>query len=439
MRSEPAASRPVAIVGGGFSGVMTAAQLSKRGIPSLLIDGSGRLGRGLAYSTRQPVHILNVVTAKMSAWPEQLDHFTAWSGDDGSSFAERREFGRYLGEQLAGATLVTTADAMAIDAERQAYGWTVALSDGSTVEASALVLATGNQPPAPFAGTEDLPPELFVNNPWSDAAHGAVERAAASDADVLIFGTGLTMIDIVLSLVAAGHEGRITALSRRGLIPRAHVHPPVPPAPVTLDQVPLADLMALWRWLRGRSAEVGFRAAVDSLRPHSQAIWRSLSERDQRRLLRHARPWWDVHRHRIAPQIAGQIKELIAGGRLDIVAGRAGRMTATGEELEVEIDRRGGRESVRRFGMAFNCTGPLGDISRSQDPLLQALLKQGEIRRDALSIGLQVDEDNRAGAQIWALGPLTKGMYWEIVAVPDIRNQADAVASDIHKELPVHA
>ena len=438
MKSDPAGVRPVAIVGGGFSGVMTAAHLSARGVPSVLIDGSGRLGRGVAYSTREPVHLLNVPTAKMSAWPDRPDHFAAWCEDDGTGFAERRAFGRYLGEQLDAASNVQALNVQATGAERRGEGWALTLSDGSTLDAPALVLAIGNQPPTPVPGSASLPATLFINNPWSPDAYTAVERVVASGADVLILGTGLTMVDTVLSLVAAGHQGRITALSRRGLIPRGHVHPPGAPAPVTLEEVPLGSVTRLWRWLRKRSAEVGFRAAVDALRPHSIAIWKSLGSSERRRFMRHARPWWDVHRHRIAPQVSEQLRDLVAAARLEIVAGRVRSMTETEAGLEVLIARRDGQESRRLFGAAFNCTGPLGDIRRTSDPLLHSLLAAGEVRLDEFSLGLHVDDHDRAGKRLWALGPLTKGMYWEMVAVPDIRHQTEAVAADILEELAAH-
>lgn len=418
---------------------MTAAQLAARDIPVVLVDGSGRLGRGVAYSTREPVHLLNVASGKMSAWPDRPHHFASWCGDEeGARFAERRAFGRYLGEQLAAARGVEAIDAMAIDAHRKGAGWEVMLSNGQTVTASALILAQGNQPPTPFPGSAGLPPELFVNNPWSEDAHAGVDRAAAEGSDVLILGTGLTMVDTVLSLVAAGHEGRITALSRRGLIPRAHIDPPAAPSPVDLDRVPMGNILSLWRWLRRRSIEVGFRAAVDALRPHSHAIWQRLDAREQSRFMRHARPWWDVHRHRIAPQVAEQLRGLIAAGRLEIVAGRVGRMEAINGKLRVAIARRDGRDAVREVGVAFNCTGPLSDIRRTADPLLRSLLDQGAVRTDDFAMGLAVDDRSRAGDQLWALGPLTKGRYWEIVAVPDIRHQAEAVAADIQKELLIH-
>ena len=100
MISEEAA---VAIIGGGFSGTMVAAQLARRGIKSVLIEGNGRMGRGIAYSTREPAHVLNVRAEVMSAWPEALDDFARQIEAEGGSakdFSERRRFGRYLGAIL---------------------------------------------------------------------------------------------------------------------------------------------------------------------------------------------------------------------------------------------------------------------------------------------------------------------------------------------------
>jgi uncharacterized NAD(P)/FAD-binding protein YdhS len=279
---------------------------------------------------------------------------------------------------------------------------------------------------------------LFVNNPWSEEAQAAVASAAVNDADVLILGTGLTMVDTVLSLAAAGHDGKITALSRRGLLPRGHVHPPATPAPVALNDVPLGSVTALWRWLRRRSANVGFRAAVDALRPHSQAIWQHLPSEERRRFMRHAQPWWGAHRHRIAPQVAEQLRDLIASGRLEILAGRVRSMAPSQDGLSITIARRGGRERALNAAVAFDCTGPLGDIRRTVDPLLKSLFAAEEIRPDPMGLGIQVDRHSRAGDRLWALGPLTKGMYWEIIAVPDIRHQAEGVAAAIAKELTDH-
>ena len=432
---------PVAIVGGGFSGTIIAAQLAHRGIRSALIDGRGRLGKGVAYSTTEPAHLLNVPAEAMSAWSDDPDHFARRveaAGGDRRGYAQRRLFGRYLGEILDEAVATGRTEAiaaMALGAKRQNGGWTVELDDGTTVASRALVLAVGNQEPGPlsaFAGIGDQ----FVSDPWGSTARKAVEDLAASDEPTLLIGTGLTMIDLVLSLDAAGHRNKIIGLSRRGLVP--HSHADYAEAPIEAHEVPNGSLRALFRWLRRRSAEVGWRAAVDSLRPHTRSLWQSLDQQEQLRFLRHARAWWDVRRSRIAPEVASTIARLIGEGRLEIIAGRAISARDTGEALEVDIRRRGAPSAqTMLFATAFNCTGPLHAIARTKDPLLRSLIDAGQVRPDRLGIALQVDEHSRAsgGEHIWALGPLTRGCYWEIIAVPDIREQAAAVAEDIAREI----
>ena len=406
----------------------------------MLIDGSGRAGVGVAYSTTEPAHLLNVRAEGMSAWADEPAHFARrfeTDGGDSRGFAERRLFGRYLREILddaVNAGHATLAPSTAVRASRvNGGGWAVELDDGTTYESRALALAVGNQEPEPiraFAGAG----QRYLNNPWGDEARSAVRALVETGGSALLVGTGLTMVDLALSLDAAGHGGRAVALSRRGQVPRAHAD--FDPAPVELDAVPSGTVRGLWRWLRRRSGEVGWRAAVDSLRPHSHALWQALDLDQQRRFMRHARPWWDVHRHRIAPEVAATIHRMIAERRLEIVAGRivAARSAAAG--VDVEIRRRGTeRTSAERFDYVFNCTGPLHAIERTRDSLLRRLFDGGEIAPDRLGIGLEVDERSRAGNRVWALGPLTKGRYWEIIAVPDIRGQAAAVAEDISREL----
>lgn len=377
----------------------------------------------------------------MSAWAHDPGHFAKRferEGGNSRGFAERRLFGRYLGEILdeairGGATSVAGARALA--AAPSPTGWAVNLNDGSRIEAQALVLAIGNQEPEALKVFAGAGPR-FIGNPWGQEAQAAVRELAQSGEATLLVGTGLTMVDLVLSLDSAGHRGRIVALSRRGLVPRAHAD--FDAAPVEIEDVPHGSLRGLWRWLRRRSAEVGWRAAIDSLRPHSHAVWQNLDHQQQLRFLRHARPWWDVHRHRIAPQVAETIARLVGEGRLEVLAGRVVSASDAGNFIEVEYRRRGSQESRDlRFAYAFNCTGPLHAITHTRDPLLRSLFDNGSIRADHLGIGLEVDGCSRAapGERLWALGPLTKGRYWEIIAVPDIREQAATVAEDIAGEL----
>lgn len=406
----------------------------------MLIEGAGRIGRGVAYSSRQPAHLLNVRAESMSAWAGEPDHFTRYaepSGVEPRDFAERQLYGRYLSDILDEAVaggLVSPVAAVATGAARSGTGWRVALDDGSAVEAAALILATGNQQPdglPAFAAAGDR----FIRNPWGDEARAAIADATASNEPVLLVGTGLTAVDLLLSLDVAGHRGRILALSRHGQIPRAHAD--FPAAPVGPDEPP-KGLNRLFRWLRQRSAEVGWRAAIDCLRPHSHAIWQGLPVDEQQRFLRHARAWWDVHRHRIAPAAATAVDRLVAEGQLEIAAGRILSAQPAADGLDVEYRSRGSRESItEHFAYAFNCTGPLHAIDHTADPLLRALLDSSQVAPDALGIALATSADNRVGERLWALGPLTKGRYWEITAVPDISKQAAAVADDVERELKV--
>lgn len=427
---------PVAIIGAGFSGTMTAAQLARKGIASVVIEGGGREGQGAAYSTTDPAHLLNVPAGNMSAWADVPDDFARRVGDK-AVFARRRDYGGYVRsilEEAKSSGCVSIVAGQAIRAIHHPGGWTVGLEHGDPIEADALVLATGNQPPGSLTALEDAGSRLIAD-PWSDSARQAIADIVAHDAPVLIVGTGLTMVDVVLSLHGAGHQGEIVAVSRRGLIPRAHS--PSEPAPIAVEDIQPGSVTKLLSWIRTRAANVGWRPAIDSLRPHSRQIWQSLGIDGQRQFLRHARPWWDVHRHRIAPQVASLLVDLIGSGRLRIAAGRVRSCAAAGQGVRAVIAKRSGDTIEGDFSHVFNCTGPLGSIEQSGDPILRSLLADSFARSDSLGLGLDVDDRSRVeGSQrLWAVGPLTKGAFWEIVAVPDIRVQAAEVAEDISGEL----
>jgi uncharacterized NAD(P)/FAD-binding protein YdhS len=405
----------------------------------MLIDGSGRMGRGVAYSTTEPAHLLNVRAEGMSAWAGDPDHFArAFEAEGGHSqgFAQRRFFAKYLGRILDEAIeggCTKPVEATVVRSERDGGGWRLDFDNGGTVEAQALVLAIGNQEPDVLKPLNGIGRRL-IGNPWGDDARAAVDDLAQNGGTALLVGTGLTMVDLVLSLDAAGHRGPIFALSRRGLAPRSHAD--IEPAPVELDQVPAGSVRMIWRWLKQRGTEVGWRAAVDSLRPHSHMLWQGLDADEQRRFLRHVRPWWDVHRHRIAPEVGATVARLVAEGRLQIVAGRLVSAKETADALDIQYQRRGST-TVQGLSAsyAFNCTGPLHSITHTKDSLLRSLLDAGEVKPDHLGIGVEVSGTCRAGEHLWAMGPLTKGRYWEIIAVPDIREQAAQVADDIQREL----
>ena len=428
----------VAVIGGGFAGTMAAVQLARRGIIVVLLGRGRQIGKGVAYSTEDPAHLLNIPAAKMSAWPDRPDDFVAAIADAGfgpEDYVPRLLFGKYLRAILENSSVsVLTGDAVA--AEREEDGWTIRLDDGRAVKAKSVVLALGNQPPDALSYAHGLPEGVFAGNPWEEAGKAAIAAASASGGDLLTVGSGLSMIDVALSLDAAGHRGRMVAVSRRGQIPRASftVRSDVPSS----AEAPVGSLGELWRWVRRRARETEWRDTVDSLRPRTHELWQSLSVTDQRRFMRHARPWWDVHRHRVAPQVGAVIERMIADGRLEVIAGRVQSLASVNGGIDAVIRPRGAAENdpPRRFAVGINCTGPLHDIRHSRDPLLRGLLDAGLAEPDELGIGMKIDGEARVTAtdQLWAVGSLGKSRYWEITAVPDIRVQAEQVADAIARE-----
>jgi uncharacterized NAD(P)/FAD-binding protein YdhS len=412
----------VAIVGAGYSGTIAAVETARAapGAGIVLIEKSGDFAKGAAYSTTSPGHLLNVRARNMSALAGEPMHFADWAAGEGhgpDDYVPRRDYRRYLAGLLDGAASVTRLTGEAIGIEDEG----VRLASGELVGCDSAIMAGGNHPsrlPAAFG-------EQAIHDPWSAQGSAAVAEAAARGGELLLVGTGLTMVDMAVSLEEAGFSGRILAASRRGLVPRAHVSPAAAP----LGWKPPARLSELLRAVRTREP---WRASVDGLRPHSIALWRGLSEAEQRRFLRHLRPWWDVHRHRIAPPVAARIEGMRVSGRLEIAAARVVRV----DGRWVTLARRGGGEVRRRFDAVINCTGPEGDIGRIRDPLIRSLLDSKRARPDRLGLGLDVDPNSRlvgsgSSPALYALGPLTKGAFWEMVAVPDIRGQAAGVARAI--------
>lgn len=426
----------VAIVGAGFSGTLLAINLLRHGGPrAKLIEARDQVGCGVAYSAADDEHLLNARAGRMSALPDDDGHFARWlqaRGGGHADFARRVDYGRYLRELLDEARAahpdrLQLVEGRAVDVEPDG----VRLADGRLVRADAAVLAVGNLPPHPPPGLvpEALPPGVYRGDPWA----GDVAEGLGPDDAVLLIGTGLTMVDAALLLGARGFRGRMVALSRRGLLPRVHAAEAPERGPV---ERPPPRAGALLRAVRRRGAEVGWRTAVNELRPHTQALWRAASPDEQRRFLRHLRPWWDVHRHRLAPDVGAKLDALRAAGRLEATAGRLLGAEALDRRALVRWRPRGGTgERTLEAARVVNCTGPQGDLSRADDPLLHRLLARGLIRPDRHRIGIDVDAQSAAvGADgvgsptLLAIGPMTRGCFWEIVAVPDIRVQAWSVA-----------
>ena len=429
----------IAIVGGGASGVLLAAQLVRKSrLRVALIERDAHPGLGVAYSTHCLGHLLNVRASDMTALADEPDHFVQWLARDDrgfgpADFVPRAIYGQYLQDLLAdavrrsdGRLQVIGGNVVAIRHEKD--GVELDIEDHAPLRARKAVLATGHRPPSKDSGA-------YFGNPWRDEAIAGL----APDASILLIGTSLTMIDVLISLLEHGHKGPIVALSRRGLVPHHH-----PPAPIPTPDADTSDLFTgslSQRTARFRAklrAGLSWPGLMQLLRPHNNELWHGLDLDQRRRFLRHLRPWWDIHRHRVAPHIGEQIDAARTCGQLSIISGRIEIGRTTNDKVEVTLIRRGSTEREQRsFDRVVDCRGPRNEVD-VHVPLHAQLVKDGKLRPDPLNQGLDVapDEaliglDGRPSDRLFVLGPPTRGRYTEIVAIPDIRLQAADVANGL--------
>ncbi|EIQ01297.1 hypothetical protein OpiT1DRAFT_05872 [Opitutaceae bacterium TAV1] len=449
----------IVIIGGGLSGTLVAVQIMRhapQGTRITLIERHPPIGRGVAFGSDYCCHILNVKAARMSAFPDEPDHFLNWARERAGrvgypeqigpdDYLPRRLYGDYIGWVFAEARqrfkehlTVKTVAGEAIDIEELPQGGVrVYLEDDRSFEADRVVLAIGNLPGEyPVRRSQRfLHGRRYVHIPWTEGVLEGIDR----DDDVLLVGAGLTANDIILQLADLGHRGVVHALSRRGLRPRAHR--PYKPVNLKLDIAEIPTVRAAVRRMReeiARATAAGddWRAVIDALRPHTQALWRSWSWEERGRFLRHVRPFWEVQRHRIAPEAAQEIDRLAAIGRVRFWAGRIVLLEETENGANVEFRRRDTGVIVGlRVAKVINCTGPRTDYSKYQHPLLINLLARGLIDHDPLALGLNALPDGevlryRNGPTGWlfTIGAPLKGVLWESTAVPEIRQQAVILA-----------
>jgi uncharacterized NAD(P)/FAD-binding protein YdhS len=444
-------TRPrIVVAGGGAAGVLVAAQLRCRRPDAriTMVDSSGRPGTGAAYSTPDPGHLLNVPAERMSAWPERPDDLCRWLDEHGvavfDGFAPRIAYGRYLGDVLACADVrLEHGEVVWLAPGRPAR---VGLADGRVLAADGVALATGRPPGTmPESLARAMAPVLtgdrscaVFEDPW---APGALGRLVAKKPDrVLVIGSGLTGIDVALHLLARGVE--VTLVSRHGELPRRHRACGAPADLPAIAALPASvDLDTLRRALlhdvdAARAAGCDWRQVIDAIRPHTARLWRSLSWNDQRRFLREDLRTWEVVRHRMPPSIGAAIDEAIATGRLTVVAAEVAEARPLDDGVAVTLSTSDGTVT-RRDDALVVATGTMWDRrALHSSPLWSSLLDEGYASLHPSGIGVRTDDDGRlldaTGAVVpgvLCLGSIRQGELWESTAIPEIRQQAAAVAS----------
>ncbi len=430
----------IAIIGAGFSGSLTALNILRQPSPSgdlrvVLIDPRGLFGPGLAYSTPSPRFKLNVRAKAMGAFPQEPEGFLHWLQRNdptvsGESFISRQQYGLYLQELVSEAVqrepqrlILKTDEVVEVTQRPDGSSFTLVLASGEQLDAAAIVLAIGN---ILRRGVGGVGTEGALRAPFNPESYQDLKELH----ELFILGSSLTAVDVIMESEGRGFRGHYSVVSRNGRFPLPHQDPAsLPSASLPPSWENPGTALVLLKTIREASRACGSSQPVfDAMRPKIQQMWTNLSASARRAFLRHLRPFWEIHRHRIPNEHFQTIRGLQAAGRLTIRAGKVSEIAAH----EAVIKLRGCRAEFEqlRFDAGFMCAGPEGDIRRIDHPLLASLVAQHLIRPGQLAIGLDTSgvpyRPNFA-----VVGPLQKEMLWEITAVRELRERAQQAAASI--------
>lgn len=449
------------------------ARLAEVNLQVTLINHGYPQGRGVAYSTRRPEHLLNVAARNMSALPDHPNHFVEWlrtrtefsetpEAELRETFMPRRVYGDYLRSlslqytqplDYRGCVETHFVDEEATDIIPEGTGARIVLASGREIQADKVVLATGNETPANLPGTEKLHEHPgYAANPWQNWE----SRLPAATESIVLLGTGLTAVDAIISLLALDWRGTIYAVSRNGLLPQSHfkgaIHPEFPPEGIDIATLGLERLVELIEQHCMRLSALGENPAivVDKLRPHTQRIWQGFSTSERKTFVQRYAARWNVMRHRIAQPIHRQVTTAINEGRLKISRGSITRLEPHGSHIRVRLDSpaaletNGTHPSMFEAALVINCTGPQTRFSATHSRLLRNLLSRGVVQPDAMDMGVHIDgefvamdTDGKASPFLLVIGPLLRGTFWETIAVPELRGQCLHVAQALLKGAPL--
>lgn len=452
--------KTLVIIGAGFSGTVAAIEFLRTapdGSKLIIINRSGQMAKGLAYGTNSPTHLLNVPAGNMTAIVNEPDSYLKYCqlSDENitaSSFTPRKLYGEYLESLLKGAEFSAKGRvhfkqicANVKHISGRANGATIELDNKEEVFADQVILALGHFPPlTPFAlrGIQDAP--SYIPDPWSKS----ISKLHENDAPILLVGGGLTALDVISSLKKNNHTGKIYMLSRRGLLPLSHRSSRG--TTVSHDsfreklilQVPTTlNYFRLIRKYINTCSNSNWRDVVAALRPITSQLWIGLPEKERHRFLRHVQPYWDVHRHRVAPSTYAIFEEALKENKISTIAGRIKSVEERADDVNLTISLRGRyQETILNVKYIINCTGPNSNPKLINEELIKSLIREDLISIDKHGLGINVTDDlavvdstGKASTWLTYVGPMLKATFWEATAVPELRVHASMAAAKISR------
>lgn len=449
-----------AVIGAGFSGTVAAIEFLNRVKTEsrlIIINRSGLMARGLAYGTNSPQHLLNVPAGNMTALADSPDSFLAYCQKrrlnvTSSSFVSRKVYGEYLAELLEEAIKRSSSRVKTLQINAEVIrlkpcvdGASIELNTGEIIKADQIALTFGHFPPSDpsgFISVANTP--CYQRDPWDLPTSREIDKTDS----ILLVGGGLTAVDVISNLIKSEHIGNIYMLSRRGLLPKSHREA----RSHTSDNFRTRDLLleaqpSILKYLKvvrkeirnGEINGIDWRDIIASLRPITAKLWKRLPDAEKRRFLRHVQSYWDVHRHRVAPETFKAFDKALEAGQIVPIAGRIESINTEDDSITAIIRER--RRSNKRSITAkrvINCTGPTSDPRKVSSPLMERLIEEGLIVPDTLGLGVCVDDhyylkSDTAQPNNWLsyVGPMLKADHWELTAVPELREAARRVAINV--------
>lgn len=443
------------IIGGGFAGAVTAIKLAEFGCATkvTIVEPRAQIGRGIAYSTADLDHLVNGPARRFGLYPDDPDHLPRWlaahpdrrgwrgpaNGDFGGCFPPRILYGDYVQSEVAKVGARHEVDT-AIDLSD---GGEVSLASGRRVPAARIVLATGlvrNESGFALADEARLGGR-YIADPWKTDAY----RSVGTTGDIAVIGSGLTMLDVVISLEKRGFGGRYFVFSRRGHLVRSRRE--VEPWPVSgLSERLPRTAVALLREIRSELRAIllvgdDWQRLVPALRPYVDALWAGADDVERRRFARHLRRYWDLAFHRAVPDSQAWLDRARSQGRLFSLRGSVQSLAAAvGGGIDMEWRPQGAAESEgRRFDHVVNAAGHDADWRRISNPLIRNLVTKGLVQPHPVGFGIAadpgtgkvIDAAGHLSRHLFAVGHPLRGAMWESSSIPEQIAGATRVARAI--------